>query len=86
MWRTVKITAGMTGEFEIISTNAPDSLIEEQLKSNSAMMKKGFVIEKPYGIIEVNGFVANVLGCQDDFDSEDMETAIIDAEFDYYDL
>ena len=86
-FRTVKITAGMTQEFEVISTNAPDNVIRTQLMYISTCEEEGKTVpENPYGMIEEFGYVVNVLGCQDDFDSEDMETAIIDAEFDYYDL
>ena len=86
-YRTIKITAGMTQEFEIISTNAPDHVIKAQLMYIAACEEEGKEIpENPYGMIEEFGYVANVIGCQDDFDSEDMETAIIDAEFDYYDF
>ena len=85
-FRTVKITAGMTQEFEIISTDAPDYVIKAQLTYNNACEEEGKAIENPYYVIEELGYTANCLGCQDDFDSEDMETAIIDAEFDYYDI
>lgn len=85
-FRTIKITAGMTQEFEIISTDAPDYVIKAQLTYNNACEEEGKTIENPYYVIEELGYTANCLGCQDDFDSEDMETSIIDAEFDYYDL
>ena len=85
--RTVKITAGMTQEFEIILTNATDEVIKLQLMYISILEEEGKTVpENPYWIIEEFGYVVNVLGCQDDFDSEDMENAIIDCEFDYYDL
>ena len=86
IFKTVKITAGMTQEFEIISTDAPDYVIKAQLAYNNACEEEGKTIENPYYVIEELGYKANCLGCQDDFDSEDMETAIIDAEFDYYDI
>lgn len=85
-FRTIKITAGMTQEFEIISTDAPDYVIKAQLTYNNAYEEEGKEIENPYYVIEELGYKVNCLGCQDDFDSEDMETAIIDAEFDYYDI
>ena len=85
-FRTIKITAGMTQEFEIVSTDAPDYVIKAQLTYNNACEEEGKTIENPYYVIEELGYTANCLGCQDDFNSEDMETAIIDAEFDYYDL
>lgn len=86
-FRTIKITAGMTQEYEVISTNAPDNVIKTQLMYISACEEEGRTVpQNPYGIIEEFGYVVNVLGCQDNFDSEDMETAIFDAEFDYYDF
>ena len=85
-FRTVKFTAGMTQEFEIISTDAPDSVIKANLQYINTCEENGEQIENPYAVIEAMGFKVNCLGCQDDFDSEDMETAIIDAEFDYYDI
>lgn len=87
MFRTIKITAGMTQEFEIISTDAPNHVIKAQLMYILACEEEGKqVSENPYGMIEEFGYAVNVIGCQDDFDNEDMETAIIDEEFDYYNL
>lgn len=86
-FRTVKIKAGMTQEFELISTDAPDNVIKTQLMYISTCEEEGKQVpENPYGMIEEFGYTVNCIGCQDDFDSEDMKTAIIDAEFDYYDL
>lgn len=85
-FRTVKLYGGMTGEFELISTDAPDSVIKAQLTYTSACQEDGEQIENPYAVIEAMGYVANVLGSHEDFDAEDMETAIIDAEFDYYEF
>lgn len=86
-FRNIKITAGMTMEYEIISTNAPDHIIKAQLMYISACQEERKQVPKnPYEMIEEFGYVVNVLGCQDNFDSEDMETASIDAEFDYYDF
>lgn len=85
-FRTVKLYGGMTGEFELISTDAPDSVIKANLQYINTCEENGEQIENPYAVIEAMGFKVNCLGCQDDFDSEDMETAIIDVEFDYYDI
>lgn len=86
-YRTIKITAGMTQEFEIISTNAPDYVIKAQLMYIAVCEEEGKQVpENPYGMIEEFGYTVNLIGCQDDFDSEDMKTAIIDKEFDYYDF
>ena len=86
-YRTIKITAGMIPEFEIISTNAPDHVIKAQLMYIVACEEEGKQVpENPYGMIEEFGYVVNLIGNQDDLSAEDMEDAIIDAEFDYYDL
>ena len=75
--RIIMIYAGMTGEFEVIKTNAPNEVIEEQLRANA---KDEHV--DPYDIIEANGYYVDCLGCHDDLDIEDLE---IDKKFDYYD-
>ena len=86
-YRTIKITAGMTQEFEIIWTNAPDHVIKAQLMYIAACEEEGKQVpENPYGMIEEFGYVANVIGSQDSLTTEDLEDVIIDAEFDYYDL
>lgn len=86
-FRTVKITAGMTQEFELISTDAPDHVIKAQLLYISACEEEGKKVpENPYGMIEEFGYTVHHIGCQDDFDSEDLETVVIDEEFDYNNL
>ena len=86
-YRTIKITAGMTQEFEIIWTNAPDHVIKAQLMYIAACEEEGKQVpENPYGMIEEFGYVANVIGSQDSLTTEDLEDAIIDAEFDYYEF
>ena len=86
-YRTIKITAGMIPEFEIIWTNAPDHVIKAQLMYIAACEEEGKQVpQNPYGMIEEFGYVVNLIGNQDDLSAEDMEDAIIDAEFDYYDL
>ena len=86
-FRTVKIAAGMTQEFEIIRTDAPDHVIKAQLMYISACEEEGKEVPKnPYGIVENFGYVVSVIGCQDDFDFDALDELIIDAEFDYYDL
>ena len=83
-YRTIKISAGMTQEFEIIWTNAPDHVNKAQLMYTVACEEEGKQVpENPYGMIEEFGYVANVIGNQD---STELEDAIIDADFDYYDL
>ena len=86
-YRTIKITAGMIPELEVVSTNAPDHVIKAQLMYITACEEEGKEVpENPYSMIEEFGYVVNLIGNQDDLSAEDMEDAIIDAEFDYYDL
>lgn len=86
-YRTIKISAGMTQEFEVIWTNAPDHVIKAQLMYIAACEEEGKQVPKnPYRIIEEFGYVVNVIGSQDSLTMEDLEDAIIDEEFDYYDL
>lgn len=84
-FRNIKITAGMTMEYEIISTNAPDDVIEKQLKENSRLQEEGEAINNPYEVIEAMGYKAICIGSHDDFDSDDLKEMNIEAEFDYYD-
>ena len=86
-YRTIKITAGMIPEFEIISTNAPDHIIKAQLMYIAACEEEGKQVpQNPYGMIEEFGYVVNVIGNQDNLTTEDLEDVIIDAEFDYYEF
>lgn len=84
-FRNIKITAGMTMEYEIISTNAPDDVIEKQLKENSCLEEEGEAINNPYEVIEAMGYKAICIGSQDDFDFDDLKEMNVEAEFDYYD-
>ena len=78
-YRTIKITAGMIPEFEIISTNAPDHVIKAQLMYIAACEEEGKQVpENPYGMIEEFGYVANVIGSQDSLTTEDLEDAVIE--------
>jgi len=76
MYRKIKLYAGMTSEYEIISTNAPDELIMQQMVAT--MQSDG---ADPYGMIEEAGYTVNVLGCQDDYDDGEI---VVNKEFDYY--
>ena len=84
-FRIIKIFAGMTQEFEVISTNAPNSVIKANLQFISTCEEEGEKIENPYAVIEAMGYVVEVLGSQDDFDFDDVEEAF-DESFDYYDI
>ena len=81
--RVIKISAGMTGEFEIIKTDATDEVIEKQLAENSRLEEEGKVIDDPYGIIKEHGYKIDLVGSQDDIDLDEIT---IDFEFDYYDF
>ena len=86
-FRTVKITAGMTQEFEIISTDAPDHVLKAQLVYISACEEEGRAVpENSYSMVEEFGYSVTVIGCQDDFNFHTLDELIIDAEFDYYDF
>lgn len=85
-YRTIKMFAGMTGEFEVISTNAPNSVILANMKYVTKLEEEGSTVENPYAIIEAMGFTTNVLGSHEDFSSDDLENAIIDESFDYYNV
>lgn len=82
-FRTVKITSGMLPEYEIIRTDAPDDVIQEQLKYIIEIENAGGVVDEPYGILESKGYKVVLLGCQDNFDDGEPK---IDVWFDYYDV
>ncbi len=87
MFRTIKITAGMTQEFEILSTDAPDHVIKAQLMYISACEEEGKTVpENVYGMIEEFGYTVNCIGSHDSMNYEDEEELDIDKEFDYYEL
>lgn len=82
--RTIKLFGGLTGEFELIITNAPDSVLEAHMTYVSACQKNGEPIEKPYALIESMGFFVGILGSHEDFTEEELAVTVIDKEFDYY--
>ena len=81
--RIIKVFAGMTGEFELIKTDAPDCIIEEQLERNSKKAEECIPIHNPYNIMEKNGYSVEIMGCQDDF-SDEESSAMAFKEYDYY--
>ena len=81
--RIIKISAGMSGEFELIRTNAPDDIIENQLIRNTKKAEECIPIHNPYVFLEKNGYSVEIMGCQDDF-SEEESSAMAYKEFDYY--
>lgn len=72
--RTIKIYSGMAEEYEIIRTDAPNQVIEEQLKR--------YYDGEPYELLTNSGYTVDVIGCQYDFDDGLPE---IDKSFDLYD-
>lgn len=82
-FRTVKLMAGLTPEYEIISTNAPDSVIKAGMSYVNFCSEAGENIENSYAVIEAMGYVVNLIGCQEDFEEDDLKEVVIDAEFDY---
>ena len=86
-YRIIKIYAGMTGEFELILTNATDEVIKKQLIFINNLEEEGIPVpSNPYGIIEEFDYKVSIIGSQNDFDYEDLENIDIAEEFDFYDL
>lgn len=82
-FRMIKLNAGMTMEFEVIETNAPDSVIMANMTYISACQENGEQIDNPYAVIEAMGYGVELIGNQDTIKPWSLE---IDAEFDYYDF
>lgn len=80
-FRIVKLSAGMTMEFEIIKTNAPDSVIMANMTYISACQEDMEDIDNPYAVIESMGYEVELIGNQDTMDSDEV---VVDKEFDYY--
>ena len=81
--RTIKITSGMLPEYEIIRTNAPNSVIEEQLRKIIEIEDAGGTVGDPYDVLKSKGYTVAVIGCQDNFDDGEPE---VDEWYDYYDV
>lgn len=58
--QTVKLYAGMMGEYEVIKTNAPRELIERQLIVNNVKEEHGEEID-PYILLEQNGYIVELV-------------------------
>jgi hypothetical protein len=80
---TVNIYAGMTGDYQVIRTDAPKELIEKQLQHNNELEEKCETIDNPYSLLEQKGYAVELV-CSSD-DSIDIYTIEIDFELDYYD-
>lgn len=80
------ITAGMTTEFDLISTNAPDSVIEKQLAHINRLEEQGEAVPlyNPYTVIVEEGYDVSIIGNQD-MREEEIESIEIDEYFDFYD-
>ena len=78
-FRTVKISAGMTEEYELIRTDAPNELIENQIRIN--IRKDESDNTGPYDYLLKKGYFVYILGCQYDFDDKEVK---FDIEFDSY--
>lgn len=82
-FRMIKLNAGITMEFEVIETNAPDSVIIANMTYISACQENGEQIDNPYAVIEAMGYGVELIGNQDTIKPWLLE---IDAEFNYYDF
>lgn len=82
-YRNVKLSAGLTGEYEIIRTDAPDSAIKAEIVYFNAVTEVGdWKSDIEYPIITALGYNVECLGCHMDFDEE--EIIKVDIEFDRY--
>lgn len=81
--RSIRIHAGMTGECEIIRTDAPDCIIEAQIRENSNKQENGTVIIDPYALIKSKGFTIEVV-MNSELDAECNMEVPVDAEFDLH--
>ena len=79
--RIICFTAGMMEDFEVIKTNAPDELIEEQLRINCKKEVDGEVIDEEFDLLEEKGYVVELVGSSDSLD----EIPEVDKTFDWYD-
>lgn len=80
--QTIKLYSGMTGEYEVIRTNAPITLLEKQLRINNKLQDNNQLINDPYVLLTSKGYkVELVASC---IDSIELDTLQIDHELDYY--
>lgn len=84
-FRNIKLYGGMTGEYEVIKTDAPNSAIKAEIVYHNASVDDDdyeWTKQIVYPIMTALGYSVECLGCQNDFEDESIE---IDASFDYYD-
>lgn len=78
--KTYKLYAGMTGEFEILNTNAPESVVIGYIIAAGNM---DLPENDPENFFADRGYSVDFLACQDDDDIADEIT--VDQEIDVYD-
>lgn len=84
-FRIIKFFFSMQGDYEIVQTNAPDSLIMAQLVYTNEREVAGEYVESNYDIIEAMGFQVEVIGGHNDVCMDDFDDDLIDEYFDYFD-
>lgn len=60
--RMICFTAGMMPMFEVIMTDAPDEIIEEQLRTNCEKRLSQEVISRIYELMEEQGYIVQMIG------------------------
>lgn len=83
--RIMKIYAGMDGLYEMIASDAPDYIIEQQLLVDMTMESEGFTIDDPYSFIKKAGYSCKYLYSQDDALNWELDYDY-DTSFDWYDF
>lgn len=78
--KTYKLYAGMTGEFEILNTNAPESVVIGYIIASGNM---SLPADDPEKFFADRGYSVDFLACQDDDDLS--EEIAVDQEIDVYD-
>ena len=78
--KTYKLYAGMTGEFEILNTNAPESVVIDYIVAAGNMDLPG---DDPEKFFTDRGYSVDFFVCQDDDDL--AEEIAVDQEIDVYD-
>ena len=74
--RTVRLFAGMTGEYVIIQTDAPDDLIKEQIRVNNQDLEQGKEITDEFSFITDKGYNVEVLCDHDSNDGVECDVEI----------
>lgn len=85
-FRFIKLYFSMQEDYEIISTNAPDSLIMAQLVYTNEKECAGEYVESNYDIIESMGYEVETIASHNDSERYTFDDNLIDKYFDYYDF